>query len=92
MIIYDITREERKTAELTVINSTVQKRAQNREKSTNGDYFIITCVTSLRFPYNITYEDHSCISIEKSKMGNTGHPKLGSNAWKLSEVVKRDSR
>ena len=39
---YDITREESKTAELTVIFSTVQKRAQNREKSTNGDYYLFS--------------------------------------------------
>ena len=35
---YDVTRLERRTAELIVINSTVQKRAQNREKIASGDY------------------------------------------------------
>ena len=35
---YDVIRVERKTAEYTVINSSVQKRPQNREKSTSGDY------------------------------------------------------
>ena len=37
---YDVIRVERKTAEYTVINSSVQKRAQNREKPTSGDYFL----------------------------------------------------
>ena len=35
---YDVTRVERKTAEFLGINSFVQKRAQNREKTTSGDY------------------------------------------------------
>ena len=35
---YDVTRVERKTAEYAVISSSVKKSAQNREKSTNGDY------------------------------------------------------
>ena len=35
---YDVIRVERKTAEYTEINSSVQKRAQNREKTTSGDY------------------------------------------------------
>ena len=35
---YDVTRVERKTAEFLGINSSVQKRAQNREKTTSGDY------------------------------------------------------
>ena len=39
---YDVTRVERKTAELTVINFDVQKRAQNREKITKGDYYCFT--------------------------------------------------
>ena len=34
---YDVTRVERKTAELLVIDSSVQKRAQNREKTTSGE-------------------------------------------------------
>ena len=38
---YDVIRAERKTAEPTVIKSSVQKRAQNREKTTSGDYFLI---------------------------------------------------
>ena len=38
------TRVERKTAELTVINSTDQKRAQNREKITNGDYLTVQSI------------------------------------------------
>ena len=33
---YDITRVERKTAELLVINSSVQKRAENREVETTS--------------------------------------------------------
>ena len=36
---YDVTRVERKTAEYAVISSFVKKPAQNREKSTNGDYY-----------------------------------------------------
>ena len=36
---YDVTRAERKTAELLGINSSVEKRAQNREKTTSGDYY-----------------------------------------------------
>ena len=36
-----LARVERKTAEPLVINSAVQKRAQNREKTTNGDYYSI---------------------------------------------------
>ena len=36
---YDVIRVERKTAEYTVINSSVEKRTQNREKTTSGDYF-----------------------------------------------------
>ena len=35
---YDVTRVEWKTAEYAVISSSVKKPAQNREKSTNGDY------------------------------------------------------
>ena len=35
---YDVTRVENKTAEPLGINSTVQKRAQNKEKTTSGDY------------------------------------------------------
>ena len=35
---YDVTRVERKAAELLGINSFVQKRAQNREKTTSGNY------------------------------------------------------
>ena len=35
---YDVTRVERKTAEYAVISSSLKKPAQNREKSTNGDY------------------------------------------------------
>ena len=41
---YNATRVERKTAELLGINSSVQKRAQKREKSTSGDYY--SCVIS----------------------------------------------
>ena len=33
MINYDVIRVEKETAELVVINSNVQKRAQNREKT-----------------------------------------------------------
>ena len=40
---YDVIRVERKTAEYVVISSFVKKFAQNREKSTNGDYLQI-CV------------------------------------------------
>ena len=35
---YDVIRVERKTGEYTVINSPVEKSAQNREKTTSGDY------------------------------------------------------
>ena len=38
---YDVIRVERKTAEYTVINSSVEKRAQNREKTTSGDYWTL---------------------------------------------------
>ena len=37
----DVTRVESKTAELLGTNSFVQKRAENREKTTNGDYSAI---------------------------------------------------
>ena len=37
--VFDVTRVERKTAEYGVISSFVKKPAQNREKSTNGDYY-----------------------------------------------------
>ena len=40
---YDVIRVERKTAEFTVINSSVQKRAQNSEKTTSGDYYFGAC-------------------------------------------------
>ena len=39
----DVTRVERKTAKYAVISSSVKKPSQNREKSTNGDYFTIPC-------------------------------------------------
>ena len=42
---YDVTRVERKTAEPLGINSSVQKRAQNREKTTSRDY---SCKVILR--------------------------------------------
>ena len=35
---YDIIRAKRKTAEYAVTNSCAEKRAQNREKTTSGDY------------------------------------------------------
>ena len=35
---YDVTRVERKTAAYWGINSTVEKTAENREKTTNGDH------------------------------------------------------
>ena len=43
----DIIRAERKTAEYTVINSFGEKRAQNREKNTSGDYSICGLVYSV---------------------------------------------
>ena len=36
---YDVIKVEKKTAEHIVINSSVEKRAQNREKTTSGDYY-----------------------------------------------------
>ena len=41
---YDVIRVERKTAEYTVISSPVEKRAQNREKNTSGDYFLTATI------------------------------------------------
>ena len=37
---YDVIRVERKTAEYAVISSFIKKPAKNREKSTNGDYYV----------------------------------------------------
>ena len=37
---------KRETAEIWGINSTVQKTAQNREKTSNGDYF--TCLSNVQ--------------------------------------------
>ena len=39
LTIYDVIRVEKKTAEYVVISSFMKSFAQNREKSTNGDYF-----------------------------------------------------
>ena len=51
---YDITRVERKKTELLVINSSVQKREQNREKNPRGDYY--TRINGLKAPCD--YEHH----------------------------------
>ena len=45
-----LTNYERKTAEYTVINSSVEKRAQNREKSTSGDYLIYDFLAGNNYP------------------------------------------
>ena len=50
---YDVIRVERKTAEPLGINSFVQKRAQNREKTTSGDYFLLPCNKYVRVPLHI---------------------------------------
>ena len=55
---YDVTRVERKTAELLGIISSVQKRAQNREKTTSGDYFYSI---NLTIQENILAEYHTGI-------------------------------
>ena len=39
-----VTNYSHKLAEYTVINSSVEKRAQNREKTTSGDYCIPSCM------------------------------------------------
>ena len=47
---YDVIRVERKTAEYTVINSSVEKRAQNREKTTSRDYLkLSTQISQVKF-------------------------------------------
>ena len=45
---YDVTRVKRITAEYGVISSFVKKFVQNREKSTNGDYYqtLSSCSTA----------------------------------------------
>ena len=56
---------ERKTAEYTVINSPVEKRAQNREKTTSGDYCNITKIHHNILSYleysNIQHYYHSSL-------------------------------
>ena len=49
---YDVIRVERKTAEYAVTNSSVQKRAQKREKITSGDY----CHSTQWIDYNTNIE------------------------------------
>ena len=63
MTIYDVIGVERKTAEFRGIKSTLQKIAQNREKTTNGDYLKKMAATLTEIQYKGAYRHTLCFTI-----------------------------